>query len=362
MHIAILTELFYPHVGGTEVRLYEMSKRLVRRGHEVDVFTIQHSPNASQEEDLEAIHVKRYAYSPKYVTASGFRSWSGVIRYSLSTVFKALGTDYDIYYFGQWPVLHAVLTKPIVSRCVQEWCEVWYEKIVALERILSKVMDNHVAVSEFTKRRMVEFLHLDPNHVTIIPNGVDLQKYRNGLGKTWGRMIYIGRVAPHKGLNLLLDAFRIIKDKAPQVELYIAGSGSHLKTLRDYAEGLDGIHLLGDISEDEKIKLLKSSWLFMMPSSREGSSIAILEAMASGTPVLTTDHPDNAAKYMCNMGNGVIAYPSSVAIASAVLELLSDENRWDSMKKLSLQYVEQFDWNTIVSQMERYLKSIVANN
>jgi glycosyltransferase involved in cell wall biosynthesis len=362
MRIAILTELFYPHVGGTEVRLYEMSKKLVRRGHEVDVFTIQHSPNASQEEDLEAIHVKRYAYSPKYVTASGFRSWSGVVRYSLSTVLKTLGTDYDIYYFGQWPLLHAVLTKPFVSRCVQEWCEVWYEKIVALERILSRVMDNHVAVSEFTKRRMVDFLHLDPNHVTIIPNGVDLQKYRDGVSKSWGKMVYVGRVTPHKGLNLLLDAFRMIKDKAPDVELYIAGSGSHLPILREYAKGLDGVYMLGDISEAEKIKLLKSSWLFMMPSSREGSSIAILEAMAAGTPVLTIDHPDNAAKYVCNMGNGVITNPDSVDIASAALELLSDENEWDSMRRSSLKYVEQFDWNIIASQLERYLKWIVKNN
>ncbi len=362
MRIAILTELFHPHIGGTEVRLYEISKRLVRRGHEVNVFTIQYSPHAIQEEDLEAIHVNRYAYSSGYLFSDGFRSWSGVLKYSLSTVLRALGTDYDIYYFGQWPILHSLLTKPVVSPCIQEWCEVWYKKIATLEKILARTMNNHVAVSEFTKRRMVEFLNLPPDRITVIPNGVELQKFNQKSDKKRGRIVYVGRVVQHKGLDLLIEAFKTIHKKAPEVELYIAGSGAHLQTIKDNTQRLEGVYVLGHISETEKIRLLESSWLFIMPSSREGSSIALLEAMAAGTPVLTLNHPDNATKHFCTYGNGVIVPPSSTSVASAVLKLLSNENEWNNMSKAALDYARQCDWNLVVDRVEHYFRSVMRNN
>jgi len=360
MRIAILTELFFPHVGGTEFRFYEIAKRLVGRGHDVDVFTIRHSPHIPEEEQVQGIHVHRYAYSPSYVTSNGLRSVKGVLGYSLSTALKTIGTRYDVYYFGQWPLLHALLAKPLVSPCVQEWCEVWYRHIVALEKTLARLMENHVAVSEFTKRRMTEFLRLDPDHITVIPNGVDLRQFGDrSPGKIWGRLVYIGRLAPHKGLGDLIDAFRIVKEKDPQVELFIAGSGTFLPTIKEYVKGLDGIHILGRISEAEKVELLKSSWLFAMPSSREGLPLAPLEAMAAGTPVLTVDHPDNGLKDICMYGNGIVTSPNSVSIASTVLELLSNEGEWNSMRKASVRYAEEHDWESIADQVEDYFNSIV---
>jgi glycosyltransferase involved in cell wall biosynthesis len=360
MRIGILTELFYPHVGGTEFRLYEIAKRLVKRGHDVDVFTIQHSQNVPEEEVVQGVQLHRYAYSPGYVTSNGRRSANGVLAYALSTAFKTIGSKYDIYYFGQWPLLHALLAKPLVSPCVLEWCEVWRKQIVALEKTLARMMRYHVAVSEFTKRRMIEFLHLNPEGITVIPNGVDLQRFRDGSHrKVWGQLVYIGRIAPHKGLEDLIDAFRIVKQKDSQVELIIAGSGVSLTSIKEYAKGVDGIQILGHVSEGEKVELLKSSWLFAMPSSREGFPLAPLEAMAAGTPVLTVNHEENGLKDVCANGNGVVSSPDSASIASTVLELLSNEEEWNCMRKASILYAEGHDWEMITDQAEGYFNSIV---
>jgi hypothetical protein len=65
---------------------------------------------------VQGINVHRYAYSPSYVTSNGLRSIKGILNYSLSTAWKTIGTKYDLYYFGQWPVLHALLAKPLVSQ------------------------------------------------------------------------------------------------------------------------------------------------------------------------------------------------------------------------------------------------------
>lgn len=360
MRIAILTELFLPHIGGTEFRLYEIAKRLVRRGHDVDLFTIQHSQYIPDEEEVDGIQVHRYAYSPNYVTPNGLRSVRGVLTYALSTALKTIGTGYDIYYFGQWPLLHALLAKPLISPCVQEWCEVWHKQIVPVEKTLARLMKYHVAVSEFTKRRMTEFLRLDPERITVIGNGVDLQRFGGkSPRKIWGRLVYIGRVAPHKGLEDLVDAFRLVKEKDSQVELFIAGSGTFLTTIEEYVKGLEGIHILGSVSETEKIELLKSSWLFAMPSSREGFPLAPLEAMAAGTPVLTVDHQDNGLKDICTRGNGLVTSPDSASIASAVLELLSNEEEWNTMRKASILYAKEHDWEMIADQAEDYFNSIV---
>jgi glycosyltransferase involved in cell wall biosynthesis len=360
MRIAILTELFFPHVGGTEFRLYEIAKRLVVRGHDVDVFTIQHSPQIPQEEQVQGIHVHRYAYSPSYVTSNGLRSVRGVLGYSLATALKANGTRYDVYYFGQWPLLHALLARPLVSPCVQEWCEVWHRHIVTLEKTLARLMENHVAVSEFTKRRMTEFLGLGSDQITVIPNGVDLRQFVGpSPRKIWGRLVYIGRLAPHKGLEDLIDAYKIVKEKDSQVELFIAGSGTFLPTINEYVKRVEGIRILGPISEAEKVELLKNAWLFAMPSRREGFPLAPLEAMAAGTPVLTVDHPDNGLKDICTHGNGIVTPPNSASIASTVLELLSNEEEWNSMRRASLSYAQEHDWESITNQVEDYFNSLM---
>jgi len=360
MRIAILTEFFVPHVGGTEVRLYEIARRLVARGHDVDVFTIRHSLEVPEEEQVDGVYVHRYAYSPGYVTPNGMRSYTGVLRYSLSTALKAIGTGYDVYYFGQWPMLHTLLTEPLVSPCVQEWCEVWRRDIVALEKTVGRLMENHVAVSEFTKHRMTEFLKMDPNRVIVIPNGVDLRQFNGGTStRTWGRLVYIGRLAPHKGLDNLIEAVRMVKERDSQVELFIAGSGTSLPTLKEHARRVDGVHILGHVTEAEKVALLKSSWLFLMPSSREGLGIAPLEAMAAGTPVLTVDHPDNGLKEICRYGNGIVTSPDDVSIAEAVSKLLRNEGEWNAMSKASVRFVEGYDWGMIADRMEAYLNSIV---
>jgi glycosyltransferase involved in cell wall biosynthesis len=359
MRIAILTELFLPHTGGTEYRLYEIAKRLVRKGVEIDVFTVRYPSDTAEEEDLDGIRVIRYARSPRYVTANGFRSVRGVMEYSLYTALKTFGTDYDVYYFGEWPMFHSLLAGPLVHPSVQEWCEVWYKQIVVLEKILAKVMSNHVAVSEFTKHRMVDLLHMDPENITVIPNGVDFHRFNGGGGeKTWGRLVYVGRIAPHKGLKMLIDSFKMVRDKNGEVELFVAGSGPLLPTIRRYAKEIKGIHILGKVTEEEKIELLKNSWLFMMPSTREGLPLAPLEAMAEGTPVLTVDHPDNGAKDVCVEGNGVIVPPDSASIASAVLKMLSNESEWNMMREASLQYAKKCDWDTITDKVEVYFDSI----
>lgn len=365
MKIAILTELFHPHIAGCERRFLEVGKRLSNRGHEIHVFTIQYKKGLPKEEIVDGIFIHRCAYINKYIVSDGYRSLMGVLKYSLAAIFKVIGSDFDVYYSNQWPILHSIFTNPFASPLAQEWCEVWFKniKMIILEKMLKRVTSYHVAVSEFTKRRLVEFLHIEQRKIAVIPNGVDYRKFSGGAHKKkWGKLVYVGRMVPHKHVDLLINAFRQVKHKMPETELHVVGSGPLLPSIKELAHKVDGVYVHGNLSEDHMLDILKESCIFVLPSEREGSGIVALEAMAAGTPVITVDFPDNAAKELINRKNGLVVPPMADSIAEAALSLLSDESRWHEISRCACAFAKQYDWDFIANKMERYLKDVAKGS
>ena len=124
LKIAFLTEFFYPHIGGCETRFLEIGRRLVAKGHEIHVFTIQYDCNLPKEEQIFGMKVHRYAYSRSYISQDSFRSFGGILKYSVASLVHLLGSNFDIYYSNQWPMLHSIVVKPVATPLIQEWCEV----------------------------------------------------------------------------------------------------------------------------------------------------------------------------------------------------------------------------------------------
>lgn len=351
-----MSEFFYPHMAGCERRFLEIGKRLSERGHDVHVFTVAYRRNLPKEENVHGIHVHRI-YSNNYITSTGSRSLSGVLKYSAMTATKLIFSDFDVYYFNQWPILHSMFTKPFVSPLIQEWCEVWIRdwRIIALQKAMTKIAHHHVSVSNFTKRRLIK-LGVQEERITVIPNGVSYDKLSQGSHKKkWGRIIYVGRLTPHKHVEMLIDAFSKVVAKIRETELHIVGSGPLLPEIERQASKINQCYVHGFLSEEEMLRLLKSSWLFVLPSEREGSGIAALEAMATGIPVVTTNSPSNATKELVSYGNGMVVEPTSQHIASAIRELFSGKRDWEEMSRNARSFAATFDWDKVADDMERLL-------
>lgn len=362
MRIALLTELFYPHMAGTERRFLEIGKRLVKRRHDVHVFTLHYDRNLPIEEIVEGMTVHRYGNTKKYISNKGFRSLDGVLKYSFQTFIQLLKQDFDIYYSNQWPILHSICARPAASPLIQEWCEVWTRPSYAMvmQKLLRNFCDYHVAVSKFTKRRLVSLLKIEPEKVAVVPNGVDCSKFSTGSReRVYGRIIYVGRLVPHKHVELLVDAFCIVKEKAPEVELHIVGQGPCLSSIKNRAHGLKNCFVHGFLPDNEMIDLLKSSWLFVLPSEREGSGIAVLEGMAAGLPFVTVDYPDNASKELTLFKCGVAVHPDACSVASAILHLL-DESVWNEMSYNALAFARKHDWDISVAHMEDVMFKVLG--
>ena len=363
LKIAFLTEFFHPHVGGCERRYLEIGSRLATKGHEIHVFTIKYDQNLPKEEQVNGISVHRYAYSRNYVSPNGFRSFGGIAKYSAATFMRLLGSDYDLYYCNQWPMLHSVFAKPVATPLIQEWCEVWtnFIKVILMQRLLKKVGDYHVAVSEFTRNRLLNLLKISPSKVALIPNGVDFAKFSSSHTKVWGRIVYAGRIESHKHVDLLVEAFRKVKNKIPATELHIIGSGTKLQSIRDRAVGIKDCFVHGFMPEDEMVDLLKSAWLFVLPSEREGSGIVVLEAMAAGVPFVTIDHPDNATKEFCHSKCGLVVEPREISIAEAITQLFNNEELWKELSFNALNFAKKYDWDIITNYVEDFFGRVVKN-
>jgi L-malate glycosyltransferase len=360
-----VTELFYPHVAGTEKRFLEIGSRLAKRGHEVHVFTIQFDKRLPKEEIVQGMFVHRYANSKNYLSTKSGRSLHGTLKYSFLTFLKLTGKRFDVCYSNEWPMLHSIFIKPVVSCLVQEWCEVWTKsnKILFLQLFLKRLGNFHVAVSEFTGQRLINFLNMDPEKVIVVPNGVTKSHFSSDSSKkVWGRIIYVGRLVPHKHVDLLLDAFNTVKAKVPEAELHIVGSGPLLSSLKAQASKTKDCFVNGFLSEASLLDLMESAWIFVLPSEREGSSIVAMEAMAAGTPIVTINFPNNAAKELSKLKCCLVTEPETESLSSGILKLLKDNQLWCQLKQNGSDYIRQNDWDELSIQLEDNFNKMVSSN
>jgi glycosyltransferase involved in cell wall biosynthesis len=341
----------------------EIGRRLAAKNHDIHVFTMQYDRKLPKKEQVNGMTVHRYAYSGNYVSPDGFRSIRGIMKYSVISFIQLLGSDYDIYYANQWPMLHSLCVKAVATPLIQEWCEVWTNctKVTLMQRLLKYVGDYHVAVSEFTSQRLSNILKIDPSKVVVIPNGVDFATFNTSRTKVWGRIVYAGRIVPHKRVKLLVNAFREAKKKIPTAELHIIGSGPGLQSVRNSASDIKDCYVHGFLPEDQMIDLLKSAWLFVLPSEREGSGLVVLEAMAAGVPFVTINHPDNATKELCQFKCGIMAEPHEKSIANVITQLFSNEELWNELNVNALNFAKKYDWDTITNQVEDFFGEVVKN-
>lgn len=139
---------------------------------------------------------------------------------------------------------------------------------------------------DFRRARLV-------NPVAVIPNGVDIPEASGRLASSDRRQVlYLGRLHPIKGIDLLLRAWRGLQGELPGWDLVIAGAGEprHEKALRGLAAelGVSRTRFVGSVFGEEKLRLLAGSELYILPSHTENFGMTVAEALASSVPVITT--------------------------------------------------------------------------
>lgn len=220
-------------------------------------------------------------------------------------------------------------------------------------------LDELTAVSEAAAEYVCS---LTDEPVTIIPNGVNLSTFKapsvpkeKPTGKQAEKMIlYIGRLEKRKGVDCLLEAFRLLLERDESVQLIIAGDGPDRLKLENWSAelGLDSkVTFTGYVTDAEKLELLSTADLFVAPALYgESFGIVLLEAMATGLVTVAGNNPGYTA-VLQELGSLSLVNPKDPEeFARRMDVMLHDEALRKLWKKWAKDYVKQFDYPNIVDQ------------
>ncbi|MBI5588797.1 MAG: glycosyltransferase family 4 protein [Deltaproteobacteria bacterium] len=204
------------------------------------------------------------------------------------------------------------------------------------ERLMSHFAYRVVGVSDYTSQALIKYEKISPAKVVTIINGIDMSKYdihvdkakkRRELGITnEGQVIGVGaRLVEQKGLQYLIRAMPAIIREFPGITLVIAGEGAYAQTLKNEARGagVDGSVIFAGPRLDMP-ELLKLFDVYVLPSLWEGLPMVILEAMASGCPVIATN-VGGISMAIEHEKNGLLVAPGDPApLSREIIRLLRD--------------------------------------
>ncbi|MBO8180429.1 MAG: glycosyltransferase family 4 protein [Archaeoglobus sp.] len=346
MKIAFIYDAVYPWIkGGVEKRIFEMGRRLAAEGNEVYWFGI--SWWGDREIEHSGIRLIP-CYKPVELYSKGRRKISEAILFAASVKRKANFNKFDVVDCQVFPYFPALFIshQNLVLTWHEFWGDYWKEYLghlgyfgKAVERIVAANEGKHVAVSSTTARQLLEV----GVEAEVVPNGVDLEEIERVKAAEKGYdVVFAGRLIKEKGVDLLLDALKLI----PDTSCLIVGEGPEKKRLVEKSRKLGlNCHFHGFTSWEGMISIMKSSKVFALPSTREGFSITSLEANACGMPVVTINHPCNAAsEIVC----GITCDDTAKSLAEALVEAMERKKK---LRGRCVKNVRKYDWDKITRRM-----------
>lgn len=238
-----------------------------------------------------------------------------------------------------------------------------------LEHSQYKTNKDVIAISESSKKSLIENYKLKNDNISIIPNGIDLKKfnpfkYSQKIKDKYGKnlLFYSGLMVPRKKVPVLLKAFKFVLKKRDDVHLLLSGDGPFLDRYKNLSKKLkinDKISFLGFIKDEELPKYYASSDLYILPSELEGFGQVILEAMASGTPVICADVPPMSD--LIDGGGLTFKVNNPEDLADKILSLLQNKELLSRLKTNISKIIKKYKWTKIAEKYYQFCKELLEN-
>lgn len=330
LRVLYVTPRYLPYVGGVESHVYEVARRLARRGVEVTVLTTVPDKRQSQTENIEGVQVQRvraYPAHKDYYWAPGLYS-------------VIMQRGWDIVHVQSYHTLVAPLAMLAALRAGLPYVVTFHgggnsSSLRNLARHLQRALlhpllahaDRLVAVAPFEIALYGQ--HLKREKFLVIPNGSDLPKPETSdLPPPHGTWIAsVGRLEKYKGHQRVLEALPLVLKQKPEVHLWIAGTGPYESALREKisALGIAGHVKIAAVPPRARARMaseLKRTSLVVLLSQYETHPIAILEALSLGRPALVTETSGLTELVERGLARGIPINSTPQQIAAAILQEL----------------------------------------
>lgn len=365
MRVALVSEFYYPHLGGVTEHVHNLGKQVTQSGHHAVVITSRMaSPAGDQggEEFDDPEFVRRVGTSRVIYSAGSFaRITTGVgLRRQIRAILQQERIDIVHVHGGLNPVLGLVALSAAldIDIPVVATFHSWFRRS-ALCRIfrqpLQKRLDRHaaaIAVSQPVVEAHSRYFTADWE---VIPNGVDTGFFRPDSGlprdSAGSELLFLGRLDPRNGLDTILAAMPAVLARRPDVRLTVAGDGPLRPLYERMAAPLGGrVTFLGRVNGDRPAHYSRSD-LYLCPTTKASFGVTLLEAMACGTPIVASDII--GFRELVRRGDEAVLVPMSDpgAWSATILALLGDAQHRERMRAAGIVKAEQFGWPRVTEQV-----------
>lgn len=308
--ILIITPGFWPLFGGMEEQCRLLAKSFIDLGYGVDILTEQTLPEFKEKEKFEGINIFRL----RYVECRNWWAFVNLFIGIISFIYKKSDKyDFCIIRTFTFPCLVVGLLKLFglkLKTIVTAETGGENDDVIALKKsrlwrvlvFLAGRHDYHNAICEDNVKHF-DVLGFDKKKLTRIYNGIDVGDYYElKYPKRIKSFLFLARLLGTKGLFELVEAFKIVSQKRPNVRLYVGGDGTDKEIFLQSIKGYeDKIIYKGFVKKEEKNDFFDLGECLVLPSYSEGFPISILEAVAKKKVVIVTDVSDLKSLFGKNM-------------------------------------------------------------
>ncbi len=379
MKILYLIQRFLPYIGGAENHLHQIVRRLPSN-YETSIITF-------------GLHSQKYQVSKIPVRSyRGFRiHWgTGFTTLSHGMLKDLLRMKPDIIHAHTYGFAHTDLASfigkmkniPVVVTTHYDRSKAdevsklllreLYDNIIG--RMTLSIANKILAVTNYEKNFLVSKFYLNDEKISVVPNGVEVDKFRNlpdpqaiisryGLQKS-RVALFVGRIERKKGIQYLLRAAPKIVSEFPDFKILLVGPDwGYRNELKKIAKRINIENIVifaGPLKELDLLKAYNLSEFTILPSLGEATGLTILESMAAGRPIVASRLP-TIAEFVIHEKDGMLFEPGNPEkLANSIISLMSNQKLREKLIQNGKIISEQRDWSKIVKMITDIYKTVIG--
>jgi len=352
-----------PIGGGAEVHFQEIFKRIVKMGHEVDLFCCSH-PDLPDEEIIDGIRVVR---------RGNRNTFNFMVPFTIKKIFNIKEYDIIVDDINKIPLFTPLyIDKPVLAIVHHLFKKSIFQQahflpasyVYLSELLIGKIYKNvqFTVVSQSSKEELMNE-GIPEQNIRIIYNCVDHDIYNPGEMKKEENVVgYLGRIKKYKRVDVLINAIDIVKNSIPEVKLQILGDGDYLPVLKKMVKdkGLEKhIEFLGFADSKKKVEILRKCPLVLNPSSKEGWGLTVIESNACGTPVIASNVPGLKDSVIHNKTGLLFEFGNSQGLADNIVSTLKNKPLLEELTRNALEWAQSFNWDNSAREMLSLMENII---